>query len=100
MTLRTAWLNLAALILIWLGTMLTVFVGVPALVPDPVTDSSGGYVTDSKGERITAGPDPASVADHRRFLIVAGLGMGLVTAGMVMQGWEAGTLVWRRYRQG
>lgn len=41
----------------------------------------------------------ASLAGHRQFLIYTGLGMALITVGLMMQGWEAGAVIWRQLRR-
>ena len=93
MTVRTAWREVVALSLIWIGTLLTVFVGVPELIPDISIDTGGDVVDDNTPAAL------AALAQLHHFMVYAGLGMTLLTAGIILQGWEAGSMIWRGFQR-
>lgn len=75
--------DLVALVLVWAGTAAITFVGVPALVGNPVT-FFGQDVT-FMGEAVTYGRTPESRAAVRRYWAWATHGFIAITLGVLWQ---------------
>lgn len=78
-----AWLDLVALLLIWAGTAAITFVGVPALIGNPV--SFLGQDVAFKGQPVTFGRTPESQAAIRRYWGWATPGFIAITLGALWQ---------------
>lgn len=76
-------LDLVALLLVWAGTAAITFVGVPALVGNPV--SFFGQGTAFKGQGVTYGRTPESRAAIRRYWAWATPGFIAITLGVLWQ---------------
>lgn len=95
-----AFLNLASLVLIWVGTLTITFVGVPAIVTVLLAREDGAVLTTEGGAMLAAEPDPRELAAYGRYMLWAGAGMFLITLGMACQAVEpSGVLLEAAYKR-
>lgn len=88
-----ATLELASLGLVWAGTLVIIFGGIPALASVLLTGADDALLRDIDGALLTAPPDPAAVEAYRRYIRWAWVGMALITLGTARQAIKPGEIV-------
>lgn len=86
MLLSRAIREVAALVMIWVGTAAITFIGVPALVPVGLLNPDGTGMLGADGAGLLAPPDEATLQARQTYFRWAGAGFVIISMGMFFQG--------------
>ena len=89
-------LDLVALAVIWLGTLIITIVGVPSALGSLLLAEDGSRLLGADGALLSVPPSPMDVAAYWRYMIYAIPGMSLITLGMLWQCIEPAKMAFSR----